>query len=276
MTRKSFGTMMGSQTTSTFMGLPSGTVSDVTGGSVVLGAPCATPYPSVGAYCAAAPDAIRDAISIYQANITHMDFDLGGPMFPNGVDSIDLGNLEYDEADAPANRERIRSTVSAIIERGGVPVVLGGDDSIPIPVIDAFAVPHVIGQIQVGQRGIGSARPQDFEDAKASGVEFVSARDVAANGIQQVIDLVPAGAKVIIDLDCDALDPSIVPGVIGRAPGGLTYWNVVDLLHGISAKGSIAGFTLVEFMPDSDVDGIGALNNARIICNVLGLVARQS
>jgi agmatinase len=69
---------------------------------------------------------------------------------------------------------------------------------------------------------------------------------------------------------------SIVPGVIGRAPGGLTYWNVVDLLHGISTKGSIAGFTLVEFMPDSDVDGIGALNNAQIICNVLGLVARQS
>jgi agmatinase len=311
MTRKSFGTMMGSQTTDTFMGLPSGTVSDIKGGSAVLGAPCATPYPSVGAYCAAAPDAIRDAISIYQANITHMDFDLGGPMFPNGVDSIDLGNLEYDEADAPGNRERIRSTVSAIVERGGVPVVLGGDDSIPIPVIDAFAghgeyvvvqidahidyrdevggeklglsstmrrsfeMPHVIGQIQVGQRGIGSARPQDFEDAKASGVKFVSARDVAANGIQQVIDLVPAGAKVIIDLDCDALDPSIVPGVIGRAPGGLTYWNVVDLLHGISAKGSIAGFTLVEFMPDSDVDGIGALNNARIICNVLGLVARQ-
>jgi agmatinase len=70
MTRKSFGTMMGSQTTSTFMGLPSGTIADVKGGSVVLGVPCATPYPSVGAYCADAPDTIRDAISIYQANIT--------------------------------------------------------------------------------------------------------------------------------------------------------------------------------------------------------------
>jgi hypothetical protein len=74
-----------------------------------------------------------------------------------------------------------------------------------------------------------------------------------------------------VDLDCDALDPSIVPGVIGRSPGGLTYWNVVELLHGIAGKAKLSGFNLVEFMPDSDVDEIGALNNARIICNVLGL-----
>jgi len=48
------------------------------------------------------------------------------------------------------------------------------------------------------------------------------------------------------------------------------------LLHGIAGKANLSGFNLVEFMPDSDVDDIGALNNARIICNVLGLVARQS
>lgn len=313
MARKSFGTMMGSQTTSTFMGIPAGSASDVkTGGAALFGAPCATPYPSVGAYCAQAPDVIREAISIYQANITHMDFDLGGPMFPNGVTAIDLGNLEFDESDAAGNRERIRATTAEIVTRGGVPVVLGGDDSIPIPMIDGFAgtgeymvvqidahidyrdevngeklglsstmrrafeMTHVTNLIQVGQRGIGSARPQDFEDAKSHGVKFVSAREVASGGVQQVIDLIPAGAKVIVDLDCDALDPSIVPGVIGRAPGGLTYWNVVDLLHGIAGKAKLAGFNLVEFMPDSDVDDIGALNNARIICNVLGLVARQS
>jgi agmatinase len=140
----------------------------------------------------------------------------------------------------------------------------------------AFEMPHITGLIQVGQRGIGSARPQDFEDAKNHGAKFVSAREVAAHGIQQVIDLVPAGAKVIVDLDCDALDPSLVPGVIGRAPGGLTYWNVVELLHGIAGKAHLSGFNLVEFMPESDVDDIGALNNARIICNVLGLIARQS
>ena len=87
---------------------------------------------------------------------------------------------------------------------------------------------------------------------------------------------VPADSQVIIALDCDALDPSIVPGVIGRAPGGLTYWQVVELIHGIAGKATIAAFDVVEYMPDVDVDSIGALNNARIICNVLGLVSRQA
>jgi agmatinase len=139
MARKSIGTMMGSQTTSTFIGIPAGTLNDVSGGSVVFGAPCATPYPSVGAYCKDAPAAIRGAISSYQANIDHMDFDLGGPIFPNGVNAIDLGDLDFDESDAAGNRERIRSTVSQIVAKGGVPVVIGGDDSIPIPMIDGFA-----------------------------------------------------------------------------------------------------------------------------------------
>ena len=84
------------------------------------------------------------------------------------------------------------------------------------------------------------------------------------------------GCTLIIALDCDALDPSIVPGVIGRAPGGLTYWQVVELIHGIAGKATIAAFDVVEYMPDVDVDAIGALNNARIICNVLGLVSRQA
>ena len=139
MARKNIGTMMGSQTTSTFIGIPAGTLDDVSGGSVVFGAPCATPYPSVGAYCKDAPDAIRGAISSYQANIDHMDFDLGGPIFPNGVNAIDLGNLDFDESDSAGNRERIRATVSHIVASGGVPVVIGGDDSIPIPMIEGFA-----------------------------------------------------------------------------------------------------------------------------------------
>ena len=93
MARKNIGTMMGSQTTSTFIGIPAGTLSDVSGGSAVFGAPCATPYPSVGAYCKDAPAAIRGAISSYQANIDHMDFDLGGPIFPNGVNAILMNQM---------------------------------------------------------------------------------------------------------------------------------------------------------------------------------------
>lgn len=312
MAKQRIGTMMGSTAVDTFLGLPSISEPDSQFASIIVGAPCATPYESVGAYCAQAPAAIRGAIADYAANIAHMDFDFGDQLFPYGIDAADLGDLAYDEADAAGNRERIRSTVSAILDANAVPVVIGGDDSIPIPMIEAFAgrgkyvvvqidahidwrdevrgerlglsstmrraseMDHVSQIIQVGQRGIGSARPVDYQDALAAGVTFIPARQVHAHGIQSAIDAVPADSQVIIALDCDALDPSIVPGVIGRGPGGLTYWHVVELIHGIAGKATIAAFDLVEFMPDADVDDIGALNNARIICNVLGLASRQA
>jgi agmatinase len=167
-----------------------------------------------------------------------------------------------------------------------VPVLLGGDDSIPIPMLQAFEgrgkftivqidahidwrdevdgerwglsstmrraseMDHIERIIQVGARNIGSARPQDLADARAWGVQFFTARDVARDGLQPVLDAIPAGSNVIICFDCDGLDPSIMPGVIGRAPGGLGYWQTVELLTGIAGKSRIAAFDLVEFMPD--------------------------
>jgi len=47
-----------------------------------------------------------------------------------------------------------------------------------------------------------------------------------------VLDLIEPGSNLLITFDCDGLDPSIMPGVIGRVRGGLTYWQAVDLLRG--------------------------------------------
>ena len=70
--------------------------------------PCATPYRSVGPYCAGAPSAIRAAIASYAANLHHVDFDIGGPIFPDAVTAVDRGDLAYSEADPAANRAAIR------------------------------------------------------------------------------------------------------------------------------------------------------------------------
>jgi carbamoyl-phosphate synthase small subunit len=43
-------------------------------------AKCATPYASVGPYCAGGPAAIRAAAAAYAANLHHVDFDFGEPL----------------------------------------------------------------------------------------------------------------------------------------------------------------------------------------------------
>lgn len=307
-----FGAMFGATKTDTFLGLPPcQDLSEVSGGVALLWAPSATPYEAVGAYCAAAPQAIREVMQIYTANLHNMNFDLGGPILPDGSHAVDCGDLPCDENDPVGACDVIRNAVGQILDQGAVPVVIGGDDSIPIPLFEAFEgrgdftlvqidahidwrnevsgemrglsstmrraseMPHIGRIIQVGQRGLGSAQVADWQDACDYGVEFVSAQAVHQNGITPVLEAIEPGANVLVAFDCDALDPSIMPGVIGRTPGGLDYWQVIGLIQGIAAKARIAAFDLVEFMPERDVDGIGALNAAQVLVNVIGVLARQ-
>ncbi len=296
----------------TFLGLPAGGDFSLLDADIaLLGIPGATPYPGAGAFCAGAPAAIRAAMAPRAATIGHHDFDFDAPLLPAGARVVDCGDLAFDPADLPGNRARIHAAVSSILDRGAVPVVLGGDDSVQIPLFEAFAgrgqftllqidahidwrddvmgerhglsstmrraaeQPHVTRLIQVGQRGTGSARPADVADARNAGAILVPARTLHRDGIACVLDLIPAGANVLIAFDCDALDPAIMPAVSAPSPGGLTYWQVIDLLHGVAAKARIANFNLVEFMASRDVGGAGALVAGRILANVVGLAARQ-
>ena len=138
----------------------------------------------------------------------------------------------------------------------------------------ASEMEHVDAIIQVGQRGIGSARVQDVADAENWGVGFVPAGEVARYGLSRALDLVAEGAEVIICLDLDALDPAIMPAVIGRTAGGLGYWQVLELIAGVAEKARIVGFDMVEFMPDRDIDGQGAAVAAQLLAAVMGIVAR--
>lgn len=307
------GGMFGAGRVETFMGLPACHDLDLRGARIALiGADGCTPYPSVGFYCAGGPEAIRGASASYAANLSHVDFDLGGPMLPEGVRAVDCGDLAVRPEDALGNRDLIRGAVGAILDQGAVPVLLGGDDSLPIPMLQALGdagrrvtilqidahidwreevggerwglsstmrraseMAHVERIIQVGQRGIGSARPRDLQDALDWGVQFVPAGEVARAGVWRAVDLIPEGSEVVICLDVDALDPSVMPAVIGRTAGGLGYWHVLELIGAVAETSRIVAFDMVEFMPDRDIDGQGATVAAQLLAAVTGIIARQ-
>jgi len=277
---------------------------------ILLGAPSATPYTSVGPYCAGAPDAIRAAFG-WPGVLGHHDFDIDGYLLADTVKAVDWGNLSYSETDFAANRTCITDHVRRILNLSAVPLVIGGDDSIPIPVLEAFSnsgpltilqldahidwrdevsgetrglssnmrraseMPWVEKIIQVGARGIGSARPQDRQDAIDWGVQFLPMREVVRQGVEVIIDAIPAGSRLYIALDIDVMDPAVVPAVIGPAPGGFNYWQMLEILEAIAERSTIVGFNLAELMPSADVGGRGALVAARIVAMTMALVARQ-
>ena len=196
-----------------------------------------------------------------------------------------------------ATDARITAAVRRILIAGAVPVVLGGDDSVPIPVFQAYEGrgpltvvqidAHVDwgdvikgnpfgygstmrrvsengrwikGMVQVGMRGLGSGSPDQIEDARRWGSRLVSAPAFRQHGVEQVLKHIPAGADCLVTIDCDGLDPSIMPAVGMPTPGGLLYQDVLDLLHGIVATARVIGFCLVEFVPDKDPLGLAAFD----------------
>lgn len=308
------GALFGAVDASTFLGLEAcSNLRQLDASSALIGVPGATPYGSVGAYCRNAPDALRKSAAALTANVDRHNFDLQGPTFPpDAKRAVDCGDLPFDEGDFEKNRAAIQSAVAQIVANGVIPIVVGGDDSVPIPMLQALAgtgknytilqidahidwrtshmdedmglsstmrraseMAHIQRIVQVGARGIGSAHVRDYEDAVSWGAYFVPAYALHRHGVQAALDLIPQDGEIIICLDVDALDPSIIPGVIGRAPGGLTYYQTLDLIKGAASRGHIAAVDVVEFMPEVDVDGLGALVVSRLILCTMGILARQ-
>lgn len=319
MNKIDLGALFGANTeATTFLGLEEvRDLSAVTAPIAILGAGCATPYASVGAYCRNAPAALRAATASFIANIDRHDFDIGGKVFPAPqLRAVDCGDLTFDEADAPGNRKRIRDAVAMLLDRGVVPLLMGGDDSVPIPMLQAVnaraaaegryltivqidahidwrqahmgeslglsstmrraselsQVRHIV---QVGARGIGSGATTDLEDALAWGAHIVTAAEMHRIGAELALATVPEDTDIIICIDADAFTSSDLPGVIARGPGGLEYYQVCDLIRIVAGKGRIRAMDFVEFMPERDIDGIGALTFARTIITAMGIVARQ-
>ncbi|WP_114966925.1 arginase family protein [Alkalilacustris brevis] len=306
------GNLLGGKPASeTFLGLPFCADPAQPGvRAAILGVPMATPYPSAGAYCAKAPGVIRAAAAQYADLSGHVNFDLGRVALCDG-DAADCGDLRLDAANAAGNRVAIRQAVAALLGGGAAPVVIGGDDSVPIPVLQGYEgrgplavlqidahidwreqvggerwglsstmrraseMGHVAQIVQIGARGLGSAREGDVEAARDWGAAIIPARQLAQEGVAAALNHIPQGAEIFIVLDCDALDPSIMPAVIARTAGGLDYATALGLIEGAAARGRIAGMAVTEFMPDHDIHGLGATLAAQLLTAALGVIAAQ-
>jgi agmatinase len=295
-------------------GFPLDAVGDEPADAVVFGAPHGTPYPGIdNAPHADSMQALREALASDSDWVDHWSYDVGGPiMGTTGFRLGDLGDLPTIAQDGPRNRALIESTTREIVAAGAVPLMVGGDDSVPIPFLTgleaiapltilqidahidwreerrgepfgysstmrrASELPHVERIVQVGMRAFGSARAGEVEAARAWGAEIVTAREVHHHGVAAVLNRIPSGANVAITIDMDAFDASLMPAVIAPSPGGLDYTQVTDLIAGVADRGRIAAFDMIEFVPARDVGGSAALTAAYLLQFAVGVLANRA
>jgi agmatinase len=279
----------------------------------VFGARHGTPYRGINNNVhQKAADAFRAALKFDSAWSGHWDFDFGGPLLPDeNFKAVDLGDLKTKSRDGKINRKRIADATRSILEAGAVPVMFGGDDSVPIPFLEAFSgqppitviqldahidwrderekerfgfsstmrraseMGHVWRMVQVGARGLGSAREGEVNAARNWGSRIVTAKDVRREGIEAVLPHIEPGSDCVICLDLDVLDSAVMPAVAAPSPGGLNYNQVTDLIGAIAARANLAGFCMVEFVPARDLTGTCAYTAGRISAHVIARVARR-
>jgi agmatinase len=219
---------------------------------------------------------------------------------------VDIGDADIKPSAPDATFAGVTEMTRAILDKGLFPVALGGDHTISYPVVRAHdedihivhfdahmdyadhvagmtytngqpfrlihALPNVKGMTQIGIRSLRTSR-DDYEDALAAGSEIVPPPRMRDLGPEGVADLVPAGAKVYVSIDVDALDATLIPGCVSAEPNGLTYAELRDCFAAICGRNELVGFDFVEVCPPLDV-GTGATSylGAHVLVECLGLI----
>ncbi len=241
---------------------------------------------------AAGPSAIRTALHSGATNLwTEDGRDLSATLQDAGDAAFAPGGDALGE---------MRSRVADLLAVPCIPICLGGDHTVTLPVLramhaarGAFSVLHVDAHPDLypdfeGDRySHASPFARAMEEGLVARLVQVGLRTI--NSIQraqmtrfgvEVIDMPSwrAGTRpqltgpLYVSIDLDGIDPAFAPGVIHREPGGLTSSEVIGILQSLTCR--VLGADIVELAPARDPAGITAPLAAKLVKEVAALMLR--
>ncbi|HLG76337.1 MAG TPA: agmatinase, partial [Ktedonobacteraceae bacterium] len=220
------------------------------------------------------PQAILDASSQMEL----YDEELDCCPIEVGVHTLPL--LDYSGMDHAAALQATGEAVRSVLQRGQIPLTLGGEHSLSAATIAAvherypdLTVVHIDAHgdlrdefegtplshaaierrvVEMGipllEIGIRSFSPEEAEFMKSKpDVAIVWAYQMA-RGIA-TIPWERLGQHTYVTIDLDAIDPAEMPAVGTPEPGGLSWYQVLDLFKTICQRTTIVGMDVVELCP---------------------------
>ena len=119
---------------------------------------------------------------------------------------------------------------------------------------------------------MSSTAKDGYDDARSRGADILSVRQIRALGTQAVLDRIPAGARYYVTIDIDAFCPSIASGTGTPSHGGFQYYEILELLQGLTKRGPVAGIDLVEVAPAYDPTESTQILAAQLLLNFIGFI----
>jgi arginase len=245
---------------------------------------------------AQAPDAIRAALFSDRGNMSCEN----GLEIGVDIHIDDQGNLPLTE-NTQTDDGLITDAVSKALKAGGVPILLGGDHAVTVPVLRAIhahcgpvtilhfdAHPDTYHDFEGNPRSHASPFARIMEAGLAARLVQIGIRTLMRHCREQAdrfgietIDMrsfrpenVPAlSGPVYVSLDLDGIDPAHAPGVSHPEPGGLTVRDVLAVLDRVQAP--VIGADIVELNPARDIQDMTAILAAKFVREIAALIHRN-
>jgi len=236
----------------------------------------------------------------------------------SGIAPYDICNVA-DVGDAPVNPLDFNRSIAMIEdffrrihEAGALPIAIGGDHTVPLPILRAIARGNPVGIVQIDshadtldtlaetkinhattfrrgveeglidpkrtiQIGLRGSRfsPDDIKWGKDQGFTCVTFDDFEAMGRDRLlkeIDRVTGSGPVYITVDIDGLDPAWAIGTGVPEIGGLTPRDCQVIIRSLKGKHLVGG-DICEVAPCYDPSGITAITAANLMWEMLCIIA---
>lgn len=200
----------------------------------------------------------------------------------------------------------IGQEVTQSLAMGAVPVLLGGEHTVTLGALRAMAAAgDPVGVVQIDahadlrdtyegsqlshacvmrravedlgmplvQIGVRAISEPELTVRERFKVASFDAADLRSAPLPR--DWLPEGfpPRVYLTIDVDGLDPSVIPGTGTPEPGGLGWWQTIDIINQITRACVVVGFDIVELAPiaGSHVSEFAA---ARLVYNTIGAIRR--
>ncbi len=230
-----------------------------------------------------------------------------GERILRGVSMTDMGDVDIRTVGLQESFDRITEAAALVRSRCRVPVFVGGDHAITLPLVRVFEdrsltvlqfdahqdytdekfgqrfshdnqmrrvseLPFVKQIIQIGLRGaLEHAEP--WEAARRDGVQIVTSERIVREGVDRALADVHPNGDTYLTIDIDVLDPAVASGTGFPEPGGIGYYQLKDALLLLAGRTRVIAFDLCEVNPTYDAAGVTARIAARLLLDLLGAIS---
>ena len=224
------------------------------------------------------PQAIIDA----SRKMELFDEELNQETYKIGIHTMDP--LPVQDLAPEAMVDKVYASTMELLKANKFPVILGGEHSLSIGSVKAFKevypdlsvlhldahydmrdeyfgskfnhgcvarrISEICPIVQTGTRSL-SREEKDFlaTQAGSTSVKTVSVYDILEMPLWKDVISHGLSEHVYVSIDLDVFDPSLMPAVGTPEPGGIGWYETLDLLREVAKDKKIVGFDVVELCP---------------------------